>query len=233
MERKLDKIEKYLKKLMKDYGGNSLEARFSSYYSYGGRIIRVSDHIGANSSGKLSIIIPKFRNGQNKDNYIINNHETGDISLLNYEETKELCRSFIYMASMFSAVKSPVETELEKRDKFNEADAVKQLKEEIASLKKIANNKTEWHEKYKELCIHLKNMSAKQKERKVKADTEPGVPAPGNTLTIDDINLKDAILGVPTDLFTPGQILCITSTCNSVLKKHNMTQIKLNVTKQP
>jgi hypothetical protein len=76
-------------------------------------------------------------------------------------------------------------------------------------------------------------MSAKQKERKVKADTEPGVPAPGNTLTIDDINLKDAIMGVPTDLFTPGQILCITSTCNSVLKKHNMTQIKLNVSKQP
>ena len=230
MERKIDKIEKYLKKLMKDNGGSALEARLSSYYSYGGRIIRVSDHIGANSSGKLSIIIPKFRNGQNKDNYIINNHETGDISLLNYEETKELCRSFIYMASMFSAVKSPVEMELEKRDKFNEADAVKQLKGQIAELKKIADSKTEWHEKYKELCVHLKNMSAKQKARKdkaVSADADPG-----NTLTIDDINLKDAILGVPTDLFTPGQILCITSTCNSVLKKHNMKQIQLNVSKK-
>ena len=89
--RQKDKIEKYLDRLIKKYNGTLQESELSRYYSIRGRILRVSDHVGKSSDGNISIIFDSSDQGH----YIIHGHVTGNISVLNYEQTKEFVRSFI------------------------------------------------------------------------------------------------------------------------------------------
>ena len=89
--RQKDKIEKYLDRLIKKYNGTLQESEFSRYYSIRGRILRVSDHVGKSSDGNISIIFDSSDQGH----YIIHGHVSGNISVLNYEQTKEFVRSFI------------------------------------------------------------------------------------------------------------------------------------------
>ena len=59
-KRNIDKLDKYLKTLCKKYNGNFIgleDGKSSAYYSINGRVIRVSDHIGKNSSGNIHFII--------------------------------------------------------------------------------------------------------------------------------------------------------------------------------
>ena len=102
MKRNVDKIEKYLKKIVSNANGSIIEAKRSSYYNVNGHIIRVSDHIGANSSGNMSIVIPGFN--CRKNDYIIHAHNTGEISVVDYERLKAICRSFVYMSSIFNSI---------------------------------------------------------------------------------------------------------------------------------
>ena len=133
--RQKDKIEKYIDKLIKEYKNCSVvEGEKSRYYTINGRTLRVSDHIGANSSGNMSIIIPNFKVG---DTYIVHAHTSGAISSLDYEKVKEIIRSFFYMSSiMLELVQEGIKIEVEKIDRFNEDETIKELKEENARLKK-------------------------------------------------------------------------------------------------
>ena len=51
----MNKIDKYLRRFA--YKIETSESKQSRYYTIGDLIIRVSDHIGKNSSGNISIII--------------------------------------------------------------------------------------------------------------------------------------------------------------------------------
>lgn len=133
--RQKDKIEKYIDKLIKEYKNCSVvEGEKSRYYTINGRTLRVSDHIGANSSGNMSIIVPNFKVS---DTYIVHAHTSGAISSLDYEKVKEVIRSFFYMSSiMLELVQEGIKIEVEKIDRFNEDEKIKELKEENACLKK-------------------------------------------------------------------------------------------------
>ena len=111
--RQKDKIEKYLDRLIKKYNGSLQESGLSRYYSIRGRILRVSDHVGKSSDGCISIIF----DSSNQGNYIIHGHSTGNISVLNYEQTKEFVRSFIRVSFLFkdiNTVPNPIRAEITK-----------------------------------------------------------------------------------------------------------------------
>jgi hydrogenase maturation factor len=133
--RQKDKLEKYIDKLIKEYKSCSVvEGEKSRYYTINGRTLRVSDHIGANSSGNMSIIIPNFKVS---NLYIIHAHTSGAISAVDYEKAKEILRAFFYMSSiMLELVQESINIEVEKIDRFNADEKIKKMQEEILTLKK-------------------------------------------------------------------------------------------------
>lgn len=97
--RQKDKIEKYLDKLIKKHNGILEESERSRYYSIRGRILRVSDHVGIHS-GNISILLDNSDQGH----YIIHGHTSGNISVLNYEQTKEFVRSFVQCSFIYTDI---------------------------------------------------------------------------------------------------------------------------------
>ena len=100
--RQKDKIEKYLDRFVKKHNGTLIESEKSRYYSIKGKILRISDHVGANSSGNISIIF----DSSDQNHYIIHGHSTGNVSVLNYEQTKEFVRTFVRCSFIYSDIKS-------------------------------------------------------------------------------------------------------------------------------
>ena len=98
--RSKDKIEKYLDRLIKKHNGLLVESEHSRYYSIKGRVLRISDHVGKNSTGNLSIIFDSSDQGH----YIVHGHASGNISVLNYEQVKEFVRSFIRTSYLFTDI---------------------------------------------------------------------------------------------------------------------------------
>ena len=98
--REKNKIEKYLDKLIKKHNGVLVESEKSRYYSVRGRILRVSDHVGINSSGNVSILLDNSDQGH----YIIHGHTSGNISVLNYEQAKEFVRSFVQCSFIYADI---------------------------------------------------------------------------------------------------------------------------------
>ena len=101
-----DKIEKYLDRLIKKHDGLLVESERSRYYSVKGRVLRISDHVGKNSNGNLSIIFDSSDQG----NYIVHGHASGNISVLNYEQVKEFVRSFIRTSYLFTDISQTTST---------------------------------------------------------------------------------------------------------------------------
>ena len=95
-----DKIEKYLDRLIKKHNGLLVESENSRYYSVKGRVLRISDHVGKNSDGNISILFDSSDQGH----YIIHGHGSGYISVLNYEQTKEFVRSFVRTSYLFTDI---------------------------------------------------------------------------------------------------------------------------------
>lgn len=82
----MDKVHKYAEKYCDNV---EISANGNSYYYHfkGGKfILRVSDHIGRNSSGKVSIII-------DNNGYLLHNHNTGAVHIETYENIKEFIKS--------------------------------------------------------------------------------------------------------------------------------------------
>ena len=82
----MNKIDKYLRRFA--YKIETSETKESRYYTIGDLIVRVSNHIGKNSSGNISIII-------DRNNYILYVPSTNKVSLISYEECKTLIRGIV------------------------------------------------------------------------------------------------------------------------------------------
>ena len=90
----MDKLHKYAKKYCS--GEIIVSTLGNSYYYHfnnGKFILRISDHIGKNSDGKVSIII-------DKNGYMLHNHSTGSVYIETYENIKAFIRSLAVMSSM-------------------------------------------------------------------------------------------------------------------------------------
>ena len=53
-----DKLERYITKIAEEYGATIEKSPRSRYFKFNDRVLRLSNHIGKNSSGAISIIVP-------------------------------------------------------------------------------------------------------------------------------------------------------------------------------
>jgi hypothetical protein len=221
MERPQDKVEKYIHLMCKKFGGEVVEARLSSYYNVNGRILRVSDHIGTNSSGNLSIIIPSYRT--EKELYMLHAHPTGALSIVNYEELKNIIHSFFYMSSIFNTIIQPnFQMELEKKDKFEASEKTKALMDEVKRLKGIEKKCETLKTKIREANINLKETGAFIQQAQENAPGEP-VQSQAPTIIIDS---NESVLGVPRTFFEAGQLKVIAATAHKVATKYGLDVAK-------
>ena len=114
----MNKIDKYLRRFA--YKIETSETKESRYYTIGDLIVRVSNHIGKNSSGNISIII-------DRNNYILYVPSTNKVSLISYEECKTLIRGIVLHASLFLVGDSTYQKSLVKEN------------EELSNLKQKIN----------------------------------------------------------------------------------------------
>lgn len=136
-----DKIEKYLTSLVKKHNGNMLETKYSRYFSLNGRVIRVSDHIGKNSSGVISIIITE------DNDYLLHTHSTNKIRTISYSDLKKLCKSFDFLSTMWcdlatDGFKFMIEdANISPDTKSNYEKKIQQLNGEIQGMRKIVSKR--------------------------------------------------------------------------------------------
>ena len=152
----MDKLHKYAKKycngdVVVSTNGNSHYYHFNN----GKFILRISDHIGRNSDGKVSIII-------DKNGYLLHNHNTGSV----YIETYENIKAFIRSLAVFSEVN--VKMEMSNKSEIGE------LKNETNSLKQKVESLSKKNEKLGENNTRLnnENVAYKSQVKAMKKESE-------------------------------------------------------------
>lgn len=88
-----DKLERYVTKIADEYGATIEKSPRSRYFKFNDRVLRLSNHIGKNSSGAISIIVP-YGTTSKDDVFILHVHSTGNIQTLNMQQVKEFIRTF-------------------------------------------------------------------------------------------------------------------------------------------
>lgn len=121
----MNKIDKYLRRFA--YKIETSESKQSRYYTIGDLIIRVSDHIGKNSDGDISIII-------DRENYILYVPTTNKVSLIPYEDCKALIKGIVLHASLFLTGDPQFQKSLIEKNRALEMQ-VQTLKRELNGLK--------------------------------------------------------------------------------------------------
>lgn len=143
----MDKLHKYAQKYCD--GEIIISTLGNSYYYHfnnGKFVLRISDHIGRNSDGKVSIII-------DKNGYLLHNHNTGSV----YIETYENIKAFIRSLAVFSEVNVKMET--------SNKSEIGELKNETNSLKQKIESLSKKNEKLGENNTRLNNENVAYKSQ--------------------------------------------------------------------
>lgn len=98
----MDKLNKYLYKITKQHNGKIVYSQRSTYYHIGGRIIRVSDHIGKSSDGSISFIY----DAACSDKFIIYAKASGYVSVASYENVKKIIKAFSIMPALIGILET-------------------------------------------------------------------------------------------------------------------------------
>lgn len=106
-----DKLQKYACKLVGEENTIMAKSTCSAYFNFQGTTVRISDHLptagSINGSGaSLSIIITS-----NPDQYILQQHSTGRLSVVNYTRAKEILRSVVLISDVFRYPQTPFRLE--------------------------------------------------------------------------------------------------------------------------
>jgi hypothetical protein len=135
----MDKLHKYAKKYCNgDVVVSTLGNSYYYHFNNGKFVLRISDHIGRNSDGKVSIII-------DKNGYLLHNHNTGSV----YIETYENIKAFIRSLSVFSEVNVKMETS-------NKAE-IGELKNEVYKLNQLNSSVIQRNQRLGETNTRLNN----------------------------------------------------------------------------
>lgn len=129
----MDKIHKYAERYA-DEVITSTNGNSHYYHFNGGKfILRISDHIGRNSDGKVSIII-------DKNGYMLHNHTTGSVYIETYENLKSLIKSLSALSGM--CIKFDI-SRAEIGDLKNEAHTLRQQMDSLTKKnQKLGENNT-------------------------------------------------------------------------------------------
>lgn len=152
----MDKLHKYAQKYCDGEIVTSTLGNSHYYHFNNGKfILRISDHIGKNSDGKVSIII-------DKNGYMLHNHSTGSV----YIETYENIKAFIKSLSVMSAMNVKFET-------ANKTE-IGELKNEINKLNQQNESNIKRNQKLGETNTRLnnENVSYKSQIKSLKKEIE-------------------------------------------------------------
>lgn len=101
-----NKVEHYIERYCKKLITKTVYSSRSTYYHFGHRIIRVSDHVAIKSDGCLSIIL----DSHDEEHFIVHAVYSGEISVVNYKELKEIIRTLrLLPAIVYVANQKPTE----------------------------------------------------------------------------------------------------------------------------
>ena len=119
-----DKLQKYGCKLVGEENTIWAKSTCSAYFNFQGTTVRVSDHLptagSVNGSGaSMSIIITS-----NPDQYILQQHSTGRLSVVNYTRAKEILRSVAAISDVFRYPQTPFRLEKEVIDEITPTHSV-------------------------------------------------------------------------------------------------------------
>ena len=127
----MDRVHRYAKKYC---DGKIVEAQTSEskYYHFnsGKFILRISNHIGKNSDGNVSIII-------DKNGYMLHNHPTGSIQIITWEEIKKFIRALATLSGINISmnITSDIEKGLLKQKADQLANQLQSYTDKNANLK--------------------------------------------------------------------------------------------------
>lgn len=127
----MDRVHRYAKKYC---DGKIVDAQTSEskYYHFnsGKFILRISNHIGKNSSGNVSIII-------DKNGYMLHNHPTGSIQIITWEEIKKFIRALATLSGINISmnITSDIERGLLKQKADGLENQLQSYKDKNANLK--------------------------------------------------------------------------------------------------
>ena len=127
----MDRVHRYAKKYCDGKIVNSQNSE-SKYYHFNSSkfILRISNHVGRNSSGNVSIII-------DKNGYILHNHSTGAIQIITWEEIKTFIRALATLSGINISmnITSDIEKGLLKQKVDNFANQLQSYTDKNANLK--------------------------------------------------------------------------------------------------
>ena len=99
-----NKIERYIERYCRKMITKTVYSQRSTYYHFGNKCIRVSDHVALKSDGHLSIIL----DCHDEAHFIVHAVITGEISVVTYEELKEIIRCMRLLPSIPHIANIPV-----------------------------------------------------------------------------------------------------------------------------
>lgn len=149
MPNNIDRLQKYAATRVKDAKKDVIWAQNtnSAYFNFNGSTLRISDHLPlaekANTAGvTMSIIMTP-----NKDQYVLQQHSTGLLSVVNYEKAKEIVRSFQALSDIFKYPVTPFKLEKEFVESITASDKSMILgmpsdqftKKQLLAIKAIVN----------------------------------------------------------------------------------------------
>lgn len=102
-----EKIERFITKIAEEYGATIEKSNRSRYFKFNGRVLRLSNHIGKNSSGAISIIVPYATNAENEQ-FILHVHSTGNIQTVTLQQLKEFIRTFALISDFLEPMVNSV-----------------------------------------------------------------------------------------------------------------------------
>lgn len=127
----MDRVHRYAKKYCDGKIVDSQNSESKYYHFNSGKfILRISNHIGKNSSGNVSIII-------DKNGYMLHNHSTGAIQIITWEEIKTFIRALATLSSINISmnITSDIEKGLLKQKADNLANQLQSYTDKNANLK--------------------------------------------------------------------------------------------------
>lgn len=102
-----EKIERYITKIAEKYDATIEKSTLSRYFKFNGRVLRLSNHIGKNSSGAISIIVP-YGTHTDDEHFILHVHSTGSIQTVTLQQLKEFIRTFALLSDFLEPMVNKV-----------------------------------------------------------------------------------------------------------------------------
>lgn len=127
----MDRVHRYAKKYCDGKIVDSQNSESKYYHFNSGKfILRISNHVGRNSSGNVSIII-------DKNGYMLHNHSTGAIQIITWEEIKTFIRALAILSGINISmnITSDIEKGLLKQKADNLANQLQSYTDKNANLK--------------------------------------------------------------------------------------------------